>query len=396
MIAPFRRRLSALVARFPILSAFLKNASWLYTANLYTQLVSFILTIYIATKFDPADYGRVGVVIAYCVTVNTIIDFRIWETVINFYGAHIERNEIRRARSALSLCLGIDFGTGVIGLLVVLVTATWAAETFLQNRELAVFFQIYGIALFLKTIHGSTNAMLWVHDRFRWLGIMGILVATIRGIVTVLFLTMEVSLMSIFLANVVVEIARAALLYPVAFYVSYRYMGRAEEASDQESTGIDRSEVWSIIKFSVGTNLFGTLRHISENSTILIMGVLASDAVIGLFRLATNLINVATQLRTPLQMVVYPDIVKAVANDDKKQLYRVLRSATVLGVAIPGSVCIGMIFFMGPVLNLTPVRREYLDAIPYMQIMLIGSIARRRAFLLAVTGGDRRPILLRR
>lgn len=363
-------RVEALLERLPFVKRFLKNASWLYLANLFGQGIGFFLMLFVVSRYPVEDYGRIGLVTAYCMSVGIIIDFRIWESVINYYGGFREQGLMRKAMDALKLCYGIDFFSGLLSFVIIAVTADLAAQIFLDDPELASLIRIYNVMQLIITANGTSLAVMRVHDKYQWMGVNQMIASVGRAILIIGFVSYEATLESIFLAYLFSGVIKSVLANGSMLLI----LRRETAPIPADSPRMSRSEIWKLLKFTTGTNAFGTLQHLSMNATILVMGLFASDTAVGLYRLADNLIRITMQFRNPFAEVVYPDIAKAVAVHDQGRLRKILRSATAISGTALGGLCLGLILFVGPILSLVLPDSEYIQAVPYIQIMLIGTL----------------------
>ncbi|MBN1681617.1 MAG: oligosaccharide flippase family protein [Anaerolineae bacterium] len=357
-----------LTGRFPFLVRLLKHASWLYLANMFGQVIGLFLTLVVVKYFSVSAYGHIGLVVAYCEALNRLIDFRVWEAVINYVGAYVERHQWNHAFSVLKLCYAVDLGSGLVAFAVMVLSAGIAARWLIKAPETAGLIRLYSVALLFRTTDGTSSALLRVYDRYRWLGVKRVINAVFKAALVLGFLSFRISLESIFLAYVFTDLAVAAFVNAAAWRViRVQFAGVIREP--RAGDGIPLRE---IVTFMINTNVLGTLQQLTAKSDVLLVGYFASAEAAGLFRLAANLANMLVRLAIPLQTVVYPDVVKAHTAGDRQKLRQLARSSSMIAAVVLLPVSLGMAVLFVPLLKLIAVRPEYLSAAPYMRVMLAG------------------------
>lgn len=356
------------ISQRPLIRKYVRQTLWLMGGMGIAQIGGFLEIVVLTRTLSLLEFGQLTLIISFGTTVTAFIDFRVWEGIIKFFNELLHEQRIDKALAVLRLCLVIDAMTGVVAAGVLIAAAGLGARHLLGDVRLAGEIRLYAVLLLVTTVDTTITGLLRVYERFDLLGAKdGLGQALTSGLsigAALWFGTLQAVVVAYVLAGVIqtVFFARIAIL---------QTQQRLGKVTTRETLAADERR--RIFSFILGTNVLGTLKLVSQNLDVLVLGVIGGPAVSGVYRVAMSAIHVHYRLKFPITTLGYPEIVRA-RQQGIKQLRAALASLTGLSalIAIPS----GLVFFIfaDTIVRLISDNSAYSAASTYLRIMLIGNV----------------------
>lgn len=347
---------------------FARQSLWLFGGMGIAQIAGLVELAVLVRTLSVVAFGQLTLIIAYVTTVNAFIDFRVWEGIIKFFNEYLMEQRSDKALAVLRLCVFIDGGTGVMALLVLIATSKLAAIHLLDDVSMAREITLYGVMLLLISLDTTFNGLLRVYERFDILGFKDGVSHSLRSVLSIIAVLWFGTLHAVILAIVLAGALQTIIFGGITLYLTRRKLGGLTT-----STSLDSDERRRIISFIFGTNVLGTLKLLSENLDVLVLGFIGGPAVSGIYKVAVSAVHLHYKLKLPITMLGYPEIVRA-RQKGIKQLRSTIATLTTLSGLIAISSAVIFFVFAEQIIELISQKSAYLVAADYLRIMLLGNV----------------------
>jgi len=347
---------------------FARQSLWLFGGMGIAQIAGLVELAVLVRTLSVNAFGQLTLIIAYVTTVNALIDFRVWEGIIKFFNEYLMEQRSDKALAVLRLCVFIDGGTGIVALLVLIATSKLAAIHLLDDVSMTREIMLYGLMLLLISLDTTFNGLLRVYERFDILGFKDGISHGLRSVLSIVAAFWFGTLQAVILAIVLAGALQTIIFGGITLYLTRRKLGRLTT-----STSLDSDERRRVISFIFGTNVLGTLKLLSENLDVLVLGFIGGPAVSGVYKVAVSAVHLHYKLKLPITMLGYPEIVRA-RQKGIKQLRSTIATLTTLSSLIALSSAVIFFVFAEPIIELVSRKSAYLVAADYLRIMLVGNV----------------------
>lgn len=344
------------------------QSTWLYGGMAVAQVMG-VAELAVLTRFLSLEaFGQLALIISYGATLNSLIDFRVWEALIKFFNEYYAAGEHEKARGVLRLCLTIDAGTGVIATVLMIATANLVAGPILKDASLGSEVMLYSLALLFATTAPTATGLLRVFQRFDLLGGMDAASGILLRSATIIAAVTTRSLQMVVLATVIARLIEGLLVNGLAIVETRKRIGRL--LPTQPLLPEERKQ---ILRFILGTNVLGTLKLLTSYVDILLLGYFGGPEVSGVYKVAVSASNLHDMLNTPITTIAYPEIVRA-RQESPQKLRSTVKMLTLISGAITAASGVVLFLFAGTVIHLVSDNVAYANAALYFRIMIVGNI----------------------
>ena len=349
----------------------LAASAWLFSAKSIALALSFLQVIVVARVLEPRAYGLLALITTYTGTVNQLLDSRAWETATAYLIRYKAEGDLPKASALAKLCFLIDGATAVVALLLVAMTAPWAAQWLFKDLALAPLLTIFAATLVANAPTGTSMVLLRVAGRFRSVAFQNAITAAIRLVAVVVAVITTGTLASIVWAYVVAAAASGGLMLWMGWRGARTLGLRSLPSVFKTPVGILRPDFRGIARFLAITNANGTLKLAHRFGDILLVGYALGPADAGFVRLARSFSDLMNVPVVPMNETSYPAFASLFREGRRRELRalvrRVTMSATLVGVIGAGL----LIVLAGPLVRLT-VGPQFEPAIVPLRLFAVG------------------------
>lgn len=344
----------------------LRNSGWLIGAYVLAFGFAFVQNVVLARSLEPAGFGVLAVVISLVTFVQLLLGSRVWEAATKFVVEFLEREDADRATATVKLCLLVDAMGAVVGTLLLLAAAEWAARVF-AIPSAASAIRLYSLSILVAIPVATSQALVRIADRFRWLAAQAVSENVVRLVLVATVLVLVGSeLESIVAAYLVAGAVSAATLWWLGWRAR-RVLGLAPWA--RAPLSLLREDRRRILGFLLYSNLSGTARLVTGRVDVLIVGWLTDPASVGVYRLARTVADPLAGIATPVSQAVFPEISKLVHRRDLTTLRALTSRIRRLGTAVVLPVCLVTTLLAGWAIPLM-FGPSFTEAVPLTRIMV--------------------------
>jgi O-antigen/teichoic acid export membrane protein len=230
------------------------------------------------------------------------------------------------------------------------------------------WFILYGTLTIINLIYDSSDGMLQVFDRFGAKSVVDVIQSIVRLGLTMLVYFTGGGLFEIILAELAGRLVRSIGVVGLALGTARREWGAGWWRTP---LGVLREERRSLLTFAFSTNLSATISLIAKDSEDLWVNGFLGNVVGGYYNLARTLNGLLQIPVSPLPATTYPELSRAVAQDDWRNVRSVLRKGSALAAVYSLPVTILLILFGRQVITLY-AGAEFLPAYLPLVILLLG------------------------
>ncbi len=252
-----------------------------------------------ARSLGPSEFGRFGLVMSAITVCGTLADAGLTYSAIRFIARDSEQNRERGYAMARSYFL-LRLLTG--GLVAVLgIAASWPLAWLLGYPDLTPYMQLAFLTLFGLSLSSYPGTVLVGLERFRQFSVAGILnaVITVLGIL-VLFFSGKLSLGTLIAWNVVLPLVSSI---PAWFFVPAEWLPWRVWRAAYDLRRAATSQILGFSKW-MGVSLLGSI--LVAQGDLLLLGRLATPAVVGVYSVALALASRVDTLNQSLFTVMMP------------------------------------------------------------------------------------------
>ena len=286
---------------------FLKNVSWLFVARSIPSAANFLEVIILARFLGLEGFGLLTLVVAYVKIVNSLLDFRVWESVVKYVGEFIEKNESNHALSMIKFSYIVDAATGLVAFLVSISLARIANDIFIKSPDGFELILIFSFSLILATVNSTSGALFRVFDKFKTIVFLKLASSIFKLVSVLMALYLGYGIKGVLFAYAAVSFFDFILNQMVVNKILRdRNLGSWFSAR----VGLLSPRMREITWFLLNTSLNATLTIANEGKiAVLILGYFFGSGAAGLYKVARAVIKVVGRITDPLHEVIFPKLV---------------------------------------------------------------------------------------
>ena len=345
------------------------------------SVVTFLLGVVLARHLGPQQFGVYGLILASALLLSVIAQAGLPTLSTREIAVGLSRGEWSRLKGVF-----VGFGrfvltaSVVIGTLLAVTAISWRGLFATQSIGFAAGALLIPLLALTALVAGQLRGL---HK-----------VVVSQGIETLVRPALTLLCMGIALTSIGLTASTAIFMTIIAAMLSLAFglarLRREVPTEVREAEPVYSSREWTRSAWPLAS--VDILRQVEANYGILLLGILASDQVTGIFRLA---LAVTVASATPLgifHMVLSPTLARLSAHGQHSSLQRVLGRSAALMFGMLAAVAM-LLLFAGQWVIVVVFGVEYLDAWPPMMFLVFAQVVNGAfgmgSILLAMGGGER-------
>lgn len=314
------------------------NALLQFVANMTPAGAGFVSALLMARGLGAQGVGRFAIAQGVVAAVATFLTFESWQAALKFATKAREDGDQQRVRAVLFVTLIADCTIGLLGALVVGVGVAiaaaigWADE---ESRRIAI---VCAAALLFR-VTGFPTAVLRMEDRFKYLALSRALGAGVRVVLVLVCFAMNAGVIWFAAAWTLGEVVFGA----TALISSLACVDGGARAVLRPPSGATLKNLrGEFVRFLLTSNIASTLRFLSKETDVLIVGALLGTEAAGVARLSRDLGRLPGLAGDPLQAAVFPEMAAAVNRRDRSRVSALVVKSGALSATLGLLVVTGM------------------------------------------------------
>ena len=349
----------------------LKNSGYLFSSSTIGMGLAMLQSILAARLLGVAEFGLLGMVMAFASSIYRLLSFRIGELVVKYGGEYLANDQKDRASAILKAGAFTETATSLTAYLLLYLLAPLASEHIIKDPAATLFIRYYALGLLTNFVTGTFAALLQISNHFRSQALIGLG----QNILTVSIISY-----AYFSDGDIWLVLTAYLAGKVFFGLSLGFWG-LHRANELLGHGWLRArfnllppkrEFWS---FAFSSNLSGTVNLVSRDSEILWLGFLLPGDLgkisAGYYKTALALVNLVLMPINPFIATTFPEIARAIGERAWDKLKTLLKRLTTISAAWTFSVAL-LLIIAGEWLITLFYGKEFAPAISAALILLGG------------------------
>jgi O-antigen/teichoic acid export membrane protein len=317
-----------------------KNASMLFVSNSVVTVLRTVQVVWLARVLLVEGYGQLVLIQGFIALVNEFFDVNIGDMAVKFGSNYVVRQDPIRVASVVKLSFIIDLATGIIAFVSVVALADWAAQVFLHNAAQGELVVLYAIGLLVATVDTTSQAVLRLMDRFRWLSMSIAAIGLIEFAAVIIALSVWGDLRSVIVALIVKSTVNALINLALAIMALRSRFGL--RAVIMAPVTAVKTEYRAIFRFIWHTNVSMYLRMLSSRADVLILGYFQNSQAAGFYRLARQIGSMLVRVSDPVAAAILPDLSRMWAQGQFAAYRQLLRRLTLLMAGLLAPVSVGL------------------------------------------------------
>ena len=351
----------------PLLRRVVKHSGYLSSSNTVAAGLSFVQGILAARLLGVDSLGVITAVIAFVTAVNNLFSFRMSEVVVKHFAPPLAAGRNDEAAAVAKGAGMAEAGTSVLALLILLLLAPWAAQTFIKDVAATKWIVFYGVIIISNIIFETSRGILQSTHRFGQFASINLAQSILTfTIIVIAFLTATASIPFVLAAY----IAGKTLAGITIVVMAVRALN--EKLPGWQHAPLDAFTGWrGMFSFAFNTNLNGTVNLFVRDNVPLYIASLTSTTGVGYFRIAMSLINLLMLPVDPFISPTYTEITRTIAEEKyalTRQLLRRVSSLIALWVSVSGGFIVLFGWWFIPFLY----GSEYAPAYPAAVLLIVG------------------------
>jgi O-antigen/teichoic acid export membrane protein len=327
-------------------STIFASASRLFSGGIINALLGIITMVITARFLGLAEFGFFVLAQTYVMIFGLVVSFQTWQPVAKFGGEYIEYNEYEKFDRMFSLAFLIDLlGAWVIGSLTLVILFFFHEKIGWDEEQFWVIASFMLAVLF--NISGAFSGLLRLLDQYSLIARGQVYFGLIRLVlVCVAALTSS-------------SVTEFALAWAVAEVFSHFYLVSKGLKSYKQKFGrglrfvlptyIEQKE---FVSFTLANNIDVTIRMVSRQADIVLLGLLVGREEVGLYKIAVQICSLPLRIIDPIYQVLLPKFSQLLITDTTLEVRKMVAKLSGLGGLFFGFVYIVFIVVGQALINL--------------------------------------------
>jgi len=350
-----------------LLQRVLRNSSYLFSSNAISAALGAVQGIFVVWLLGDSGYGLLAIVMDFASNTNRLLSFRMSEVVVRYMGEALAQEDKARAAAIVKGVGIVEALMSVLAYLVLLALSAWGARTFAHNVEVVYLFRFYGLFLLANLVYETSVGVLQTTNQFKQVAHANFYQSIVVTVLIVPAFVLDLGILGILTAYLIGKTIAGIMVVLFAL----------RELNDRLGTEWTRASLnsitdWkSILRFAFSTNLNGTVNLFARDNIRLYLAWFLSNAQVGYFKLASQLINLVMLPIEPFIWPTYSEITRTIAGRQWGATRKLLKQVSTLGgiwTLIAGGGLVALGWWIIPLLYGNKMAPAY----PGVVILLIG------------------------
>lgn len=310
----------------------IKNSSYLVSATVISAGMGMFQGAFQARTFSNtgigiAGIGLLGAMAAFTNVLNRLTSFRIDELVVRYVRLYQERGEIQKAAAVYKMAALLEMFGAFSAFLLIVWLAPLGVSLFSDQSGVEQWFILYGTLVLINVFYDSSDGILRVFDRFDAKSVIDVTQSLLRLVLTLVVFLNGGGLLELILAELAGRLLRSLAVMTLAYRTASDKWGKAWLRTPISVLQSDRR---SLLTFAFSTNLSATVSLVAKDSEDLWVNAFLGNVVGGFYGIARTLNGLLQIPVSPLPSTTYPELSRAVAQNDWKSVNIVLKRGSLL------------------------------------------------------------------
>ncbi|MFC4291274.1 lipopolysaccharide biosynthesis protein [Sphingorhabdus arenilitoris] len=345
----------------------LKNGGWLLGGKTVGAVLSIIYLAMITRNLGPENFGKFALIFSFAQAIAGIISFQTWQIIIRYGTKYVLEKAVDDFARLIMLCLALDVIGILLGTVLTLTAVYGFAGYFGWDAAYSLKISIFTFVILLST-RGTAIGILRVHDRFRDAALADSLVPIIRFVGVGVAVFLGGSIDRFLFVWAFSEMAATAIMWIIIARTMPLHLGQ----QNWRHIGRYYRKYTDLTRFAAFTNLGSSLRLMSQQLIVLIVGFYTGPAAAGFFRLGHQLGQVVARIADGISFAIYTEYSR-ITQSAGSGAARSMIGRTMRVTAVSAAILLAILLLAGKPLIIMIFGPDYAPAYPL--VLLLGGAA---------------------
>lgn len=341
----------------------LKGGGILLSSNAAASILGFIILSLVAKNFSVEEFGIIGIIQSYALTIGTLLNFQTWQTIIKYYPRTKDDSEY--VQSLLKYSFRLDLITAIIAFILGILCLEFLYKVINLPEEYKYCAQIYLLSILTK-LNGTATGYLRVQDKYDLFFKSQVFAGIVKLIFVLIALWGNLGLVYIIIAFTFGEVA-----YDLSLNLSFYKVLKTDSLSGffSKSSKLIKQKYQDIFDFSLYSNLISSFDTIIFQADVIIVSSFFGVSYAGCFKMIKVVSGLINRMTGPVSITISPIISELIAENNFKELRSKLLKSF-LFLAILFMVGFGMFIALDEFLVRMVFSQEYLKYIYFLDFAI--------------------------
>ena len=341
---------------------------WLLGGRGVAAVLSLLYIAVITRTLGLAGFGQFALVVGTAQTITALVGFQTWQVIVRYGMGHLHEGRPNALARLVKACLALDVGAALAGSLLAAAAVSLLGPRFGWDAQLqrdALLFCFIS----LVAVRSTSVGVLRLYDRFGVAAAADTAMPVTRLAGALIAYAVAPTVEGFLIVWAAAEVIGAAAFWRTAATTMKALPWRASPLS----WAAIRADNPGIVRLAGITNASQTFQLAGKQVAVLLVGLFASPAAAGGFRLAHQLGQAFAKVGQLLARALFPELMRARALSADPDHFAHLLTRTVRIAAVGGGAILALLFFAGRPLLALVAGEEFVAVYPLL--LLLGAAA---------------------
>jgi len=292
----------------------IKGGGILISSNIVASILGFIVLALVAKNLSIEEFGVIGIIQSYTLTISALLNFQTWQTIVKYYPRIKGNSEL--IQSLLKYSLRLDIITAIIAFVFGVLLLEISYQIINLPVEYKYCAQIYLLSILTK-LNGTATGYLRVRDKYNIFFKSQVFAGFVKLILVLIILFFDFGLLYIIIAFMLGEI-----IYDITLNLNFYKVLKTDKLNRffKKSTKLIKNNYKDIFDFSLYSNLTSSFDAIIFQADIMIVSGFFGLSYAGCFKMIKVIVGLINRLAGPVSITISPIISELIAENKFKEL----------------------------------------------------------------------------
>jgi len=350
------------------LRAVFSNLGWMLGGRGVAAVLGLLYLAVVTRTLGIARFGEFTLVIGTAQTITGLVGFQTWQLIVRYGMEHLHQERMAALARLVKGCLALDVVAALVGGLLAVAAVAFFGPKFGWDESVRRYALLFCFVSLLA-VRSTAVGVLRLYGRFNIAAVADTALPIARLIGALLAMAFAPRVESFILAWAVADLIAAAFFWTAAIDTMKDFRWREGSFSVSHL----REENPGIVSLAGITNAGQSFTLVGKQGAVLLVGLFASPAAAGGFRVAHQMGQAMAKLGQLLSLSLFPELMRARTTSHDPEHFRGLLRRTVALASLAGALIFLLLLLLGKWLLTFISGPEFASAYPLL--LLLGSAA---------------------
>ena len=307
-----------------------RNSSKLLSGSVLAAVLNLLALSFTSKYLGPDKLGYLVLAQTFVLVVDNLINFQPWQALIKFGIKSIKETDFDNFRSILKITFFIDLMTAISAFIVAQLINEITVGALNWDKQVSDFIEIYAFVI-LSNLKSLSLGILRIYNKYGSISVITVIVSLIRLIGSALLVFMEAGIIFFLYLWIICEVINNLSLLVISMF----------ELKQKKLLNFFQAKVGNFGNRNIGfykfvwtSNIHSSIRQLSREMDILIIGTFLNSASVGIFKIVKNLTKPFLKIIDPFYQVIYPELVSFWEENKFHDFFGIIKRTTIFLISI--------------------------------------------------------------